>query len=63
MHVVAAPVAYGCSPCCIWLQVFALLMELEKVVVLFDEIEEFCLDRSVVVSRAVVTRAIVSIAV
>ena len=29
-----------------WSQVFALLMELENVVVLFDEIEEFCLDRS-----------------
>ena len=27
-------------------EVFALLMELENVVVLFDEVEEFCLDRS-----------------
>ena len=36
----------GCSPYHMWLQVFALLMELENVVVLFDEIEEFCLDRS-----------------
>ena len=47
---VASPAPRGCSPyhMCMymWPQVFALLMELENVVVLFDEIEEFCLDRS-----------------
>ena len=43
-RVLAAPIT--CSPHHLWLQVFALLMELENVVVLFDEIEEFCLDRS-----------------
>lgn len=43
---VASPAPRGCSPYHMWPQVFALLMELENVVVLFDEIEEFCLDRS-----------------
>ena len=43
---VTAPAPRARSPPHLWLQVFALLMELENVVVLFDEIEEFCLDRS-----------------